>query len=122
VERECDECGEVYTAQRSTSKYCSDLCRKRALRNPQGGEPVVTGAAAAVRRELELAGRLDTALGQIALELATALESPKSTGSAKASLARELAVAMDRALAGVAVADDPMDELKRVRDRKRGLA
>lgn len=36
--RSCDYCGKVYTAQRSTSKFCSATCRSKA-RHFRQGEP-----------------------------------------------------------------------------------
>jgi hypothetical protein len=51
--------------------------------------------------------------------LASRVESPHETGSAVAALSRELRTVLDVALAGVAVAADPVDELRVLRDRKR---
>ena len=118
MERNCDTCGEPYTAQRSTSRYCSDVCRKRAQR----ADGVTGTAHGATLAELTTAGVTDTARGQIALALAAALDSPSSLGSAKAAIAKELAAALERAMAGVKVANDPLDELSLLRDRKRGSA
>jgi len=72
-----------------------------------------------VTRELEAAGRLDTWAGQVALELAYRVASPHETGAAVASLYKQFREAMAEALAGVAVAADPLDEIRARRDRKR---
>jgi len=73
----------------------------------------------AVTRELEAVGRLDTVAGQVALELAYRVASPHETGAAVASLYKQFREAMAEALAGVAVAADPLDEIRARRDRKR---
>lgn len=39
--RICNSCGKVYTAQRTTSKYCSDTCRSRAHRRRHRLDPLV---------------------------------------------------------------------------------
>jgi len=118
VVRECDTCAQPYEAKRSTSRYCSDLCRKRSQR----GTGESSGTYAALSAELDAAGVLGTGKASIVLALAEAMDSPSASASGKAALARELAAAMDRALADVKVADDPLDELSRLRDRKRGSA
>lgn len=50
--------------------------------------------------------RADTVEGLVALQLAARIENPATTGSAVAALTRELAAAMERALAGVKVEAD----------------
>jgi hypothetical protein len=54
-----------------------------------------------------------------ALEVAKRASSPTETGAAVAALMRVFALTMDRALEGVAVAADPLDELRLRRDRLR---
>lgn len=116
----CEACGQGFEAKRSTARFCSDTCRKRSERS--SGAESGGRSFRAVYAELEAVGRLETADGQIALTLAEALDSGQTSGSAKAQLARELLAVRAKAMAGVKVADDPMDELKRLRDQKRGLA
>jgi len=70
-------------------------------------------------RELEAAGRLQTAFGQVAVELARRIGSRRETGAAVVALARELGATMTAALAGVADAADPLDEIRARRDLKR---
>jgi len=79
-----------------------------------------SGLMAAVRRELDEAGRLESALGQAALELARNVGSPVNSGASVASLVKQLRETMADALKGAATADDALDELRKRRDRKRG--
>ncbi len=131
MQRQCDQCGRVYTARRARSRFCGGTCGKRAQRagtagiGPRAG--VLDGEEAppselerAVTRELESIGRLDTVAGQVALELAYRIGSGHETGAATAALARELGATMTIALGGVAqTAADPLDEIRARRDRKR---
>lgn len=136
-QRACDHCGVAYEAKRKTSRFCGVNCRNRHARHPElavldggsgsptpgGGSPASTSPTVdAVRRELAAVDRLDSIAGSAALQLAAALDSPTETGSAKASLARQLVATLEVAMKGVKVADDPLDELKRRRDQKQGLA
>jgi hypothetical protein len=131
--RACDSCGSLYQPHRSTSRYCSGTCRKRAQRSglarpvaerapapaaPRGGQPVGT-LHAAVLAELKAAGRDTSALGQACLALATRIDFGQSeTGSALASLTRELRGSLSAALETAAGAPDALDELAEAR-RKR---
>lgn len=131
MERQCDACGATYEAKRSTSKFCKTAScvsarrreRKRKQRGPSNvivgefGEQTDDGLTAHVRAELESAGRLNTAAGRLALAVADRLEhhTVKDTGSAYASLARELSAAMERAVAGARV-EGPVDELRQRRE------
>lgn len=144
MERSCNLCGTLYSPKRATSQYCSTACRTRATRLRQSGvraplaalTPTEAPAAAAppaptadglvlslvtsTRKQLEAAERLDTILGQQALVLATRLELTTGidTGSSLAAVSKELRAVMAEALAGVAVAEDPIDELRRRRELK----
>lgn len=69
-------------------------------------------------RELEAAGRLETVLGQQAVKLAERMCSQFDTGSATASVSRELRAVMDAALAGAPKAADSLDELANRRKLK----
>jgi hypothetical protein len=134
-QRPCDHCGKAYEAKRKTSRFCGVNCRNRHARHPElavvdggtsappaGAPPSTSPTVDAVRRELAAVDRLDSIAGSAALQLAAALDSPTETGSAKASLARQLVATLEVAMKGVKVADDPLDELKRRRDQKLGLA
>lgn len=134
MQRNCDYCGKPYEAKRTTSRFCKDSCRVQ--NNQRGGgvtslstakpaeQPTVIPAeqplVAAVGAELAAAERLHTSLGQQALYLATRIAAASfDTGSSIASMNRELRETMLRALDGVKVADDPLDEVARRRDAKR---
>jgi len=130
MQRECESCGRFYAAQRASSRFCGDTCGKRAQRSRAAGIPPraasLDGHEAppselerATIRELEAAGRLQSVAGQVALELAYRVASPYESGAAVASLAKQFGEAMDRALAGVDRAADPLDEIRARRDRKR---
>ena len=69
----------------------------------------------ALRAELIAAGRLNSSQGQLALVLASLLET--ATGSALVAVSRELRAVRERALgSSVPPTDDLLDELKRRRD------
>lgn len=143
MDRTCEVCSTQYVAKRATSKYCSGACRKRAAdrreaeraadraASSQVSEPAAARPAPSteltdrIAAELEAAGRLDSIAGRQALLLARRLEDPETSfGSAAASLSRELREVMAEAMAGVALADDPVerfrDELRERRERKHG--
>ncbi len=130
MHRRCDECGIAYDARRASSRFCGGTCGKRAQRARAAGIPLRAsnlddlGAAPselvqAVTRELEAAGRGGSVAGQLAVLLARRVGSRRETGAATAALARELSATMTKALAGVANAADPLDEIRARRDRKR---
>lgn len=132
MERSCDNCGGAYEAKRPSSRFCSDLCRKRSSRSPvptesfgsvhtDGGEvvrfvgPVETAAVGLI----DLRQMTGTPQAEMALALARRLDSPKETGSAVASMTKQLRDLMDDLdRRGVRVAD-PLDELRSRREAKR---
>lgn len=137
----CKECGKVIEAKTRARVFCGTTCRKRAserdkaVRKSGGLAPVSSispaetpdlpseaALVATTRRELEEAGVADTVNGQIALRLAEKLSQPGDTGSAMASLARQLATAMSDALASGTKKADALDELAAWRDRKASSA
>lgn len=142
MERICDACGESYLAKRATSRYCSDRCRKRALRAraaevvaidpgkkrrtrsrkppPPADEPSV---AAATKTDLAAVGRLAGPLGQAAMVLAGRIDAHRDTGSALAAVTKEWRATMSAATAGVKREANPLDELRERREaRRRGSA
>lgn len=140
-QRPCNHCGEVYDAKRPQSKFCGARCRNRHSRHPELAkvvalskrakakakadesdetQPSISSTSAAVRQQLIEAERLDTFQGQAALQLASSLDSPSETGSAKAALARQLAATMELAMAGVKRVGDPVDELRARRAKRQG--
>ena len=132
MERACDSCRTRYTARSPLSRYCSSRCAKRAQRtglSRSAAEPAVvavvpSGAGAvetAIRDALEAAGRLSTPLGEVALVLARRLDAPGGeSGSALASVARQLAMTLAAVTADVPPADNLLHELRIRRDRKLG--
>lgn len=127
MERRCLWCEESFSTERSTARWCSERCRKRAQRAgfvvdaevDESPRPAIV--ALAVERELEQAGVLDTILGCQALLLAATLDETKETGPAVAA-SKELRVVMRLALAARAPVADEVDELRAARDRKRAAA
>lgn len=127
-QRPCDQCGTAYSAKRPASRFCSPLCRKRASRSPVPATPIAITATpvdppsesttAVVRAALIEHGRLLTPHGMTALRIAERLDSPSETGAAIASLSTKLTESMDRALDGVNVVDDPLDELRARRAKR----
>lgn len=127
MQRSCDSCGKPYEARRKTSRFCSDTCRMRNQRAPKSREPVSpkpsgTDLQSVTERELAAVGRLETVLGQQAIELAGRISSSHETGAAIASLSKEFRAVMEAAMEGVGVAADPLDELRARRERKRSTA
>jgi len=127
VQRNCDRkaCGVAYEAKRRTSKFCSDDCRVRNASEskvvdlPPPAEALTAPAvAAAVRVELESAGRVESTLGQAALRLAARIDGGGDTGAGMASLSRELRATMDAALRDAAKSADLLDELAARREQK----
>lgn len=132
------DCGQVFEAKRGWAKYCGKQCSVRASRAGQLGEPTPAPPGATGRRkrqavkvnvtlarytraELAAVERLETAAGQAALVLALRIDGGGAeTGSALASMVKEHAAAMERALSESAP-DDPVkarqDEVARRRER-----
>ncbi len=129
---QCHQCGQPFEAERPHAKWCSATCRKQNQRasgasvtelRPAGQaeeEPVEVGpVTGATWRKLEEAERLDTPEGMTALALAHRLDhGGRDTGSALASVARELRATLAEALKGAAVEADPVDEIRARRERK----
>lgn len=122
------------------AKFCADVeCErararlrqresKRRAREDQaaelGGDQLrpAGGVYAATLHALTEAGRMHTPAGQQALALAHRLDhGAADTGSSLASLGKQHLAALEEALKNLAVADDPVDELK-ARRRARSSA
>ncbi len=141
--RACDACRKLYEPKRSTSKYCSSLCRTRASRagtsTPRtatvidvtgmgeafagallGGDRPDEGAVTrATRKALEDADRLETVAGASALALARRVDSPMTdTGSAMATVVRELRAVMAEATKGTAAKTSPQGLRDELADRR----
>ena len=119
-------CGTTFTAKDRRARYCSDRCRKRGQRGTVVELPAETDTSrGAVEeqtyRELEQAGQLDTARGQMCLVLARRLDRPGvDTGSAVSTVAARLDDLMAKATRGTGAATAPQqlrDELAARRAR-----
>jgi hypothetical protein len=127
--RPCDSCGTPYEAKRAASRFCSSRCRVRSSRSPAKAvdapaapltDPATSGLLIATTAALEAAHVLDNALGQLAIEVSLRIVNPAETGASVASLAKQLRETMTAALnTSEEVVADPLDELRRRRDRKR---
>jgi hypothetical protein len=130
VKVSCQECGKLFEAKRRGALFCGQTCRKRSssrdIEARKEGQivPITAisppetpvqrreaGLVATTRAKLEEAEAIDTVPGQIALRLAEKLAQPGDTGSAMASLARQLSAAMAEALAAGTKQADGIDEL-----------
>ena len=130
ISKQCDNCGNTFDAIRPTRRWCSDSCGRRYRRqNPAGApqplRPLPTpadgdpGLLVAVQAELRAIGQLETPLGRLAELLAERLVGAGSPSGA-AAVSRELSRVLASIRTHPAEADDPLDELRRRRDRKRG--
>ncbi len=84
---------------------------------PMGVSRKITTAA---RRELEQAGKLGSALGNTVLALASRLDAGADSASGMAAMAKELRTLMAALGAGQVMALDPVDDLKKRREQRRG--
>ena len=120
--RNCDTCQVSYEALRNSSKYCSDVCRKRSQRAPMAPiaplavvTSVVPSAGPlflATSRELETVDQLGSSLGQSCLLIARRLdEGLMDTGGSIAALVREHRATLAEAVASGRVAADPLDQI-----------
>lgn len=118
--RKCESCGAVMPAQqgRGRPRKVCESCRptRSAARVVQlDGEPVrkrdEPALVAAVRAQLVDAGREATVDGVLALELAGRIVDKMTTGAAVATLSRELAATLERAVRGARVEADPVADL-----------
>lgn len=131
--RACDACGVDYEAKRPQARFCSDLCRKRASRNPRltkatpaTAAPVAATTAHSVtsrteQRIVDLGLELDPGAA-VALVLARRLDSDAETGAAVATLAKQYAAYMEDLGKRGKRAADPLDELQQRLLRKVGGA
>jgi hypothetical protein len=129
----CHGCGESFTAKSPSAKWCRPGCKKHKQRHPDPAageldelEPAETSLVAALRKELQDAGVLDTVDAQQALVLARSMTKVDASGISGLSkeLSRVKAAALGQ-VPTVAAADepaDPDDELRNKRDAKRQAA
>lgn len=121
--KSCEVCSTRFEAQRSSSKFCTPKCRSVAFQrrhaNAEAGpaQEAEGPTLVAVRAQLVAAGRSGTYLGAAAIKLAERIDSSTAV-MGFAALVKQLEATMGAALAGVKVADDPVDEVRALRDRK----
>lgn len=128
----CAECGKKFEAASPRAKFCKTPgCRKAASRRPskrgakEAADPAPSGVYSQgallgqTISDLTAAGVLETIPGRSAVALAYRIESPMETGSAAASMTRELSRLVEEAKTLQSKSIDPLDELKNLRDRKR---
>lgn len=138
MEREC-ACGRRFTQKpgpgrpRRKCEVCSPpearrpaapaLSRPAAVVELQFAAPAAIpgprGVVAATQDALEAAGRAETPLGAIALQLARTVVEGGHTASGLAALSKELRSALSAALEGAPQAPDLVDELRERRARRR---
>lgn len=125
VTKTCAGCGRSFEAGNARRRTCSDRCRKSASRKsriaPVGepADPIVSAETAPGRlwratfAELTAADRVDTPLGQLALEHAAALDNPQrgDTGSARAALSKEYRAALAEAMKDAETESDELDDI-----------
>jgi hypothetical protein len=134
MEITCQSCSTRFNARRD-AKFCSARCRNRGhrlggasvaevvpLSGPDPAAPDVKPLVATVEKKLRAAERLETPAGQMALVLAERLAAGLDTGSALATLSKQLSSLLEDALAGAKVEPDALDELKARRERKAASA
>ncbi|GAA2516742.1 hypothetical protein [Winogradskya humida] len=128
-------CGVVFQAQRSTARFHSPACRKRASRAPQQevapqpataddrvpAAPAGSDFEVATRRELDRLGQVDTMLGLQVLIVARRMSAGTETGSALATLSKEHSRLMS-ALGAAEKQADPVDQVGKRREEKRARA
>jgi hypothetical protein len=90
---------------------------QRASEEAAETEDAPGGCEITVLAELEQYNRVETVRGQIAIALARRIDASKAV-MGFAALTKELDRALDAALAGVEVAEDPIDQIRRRRDEK----
>lgn len=128
--RSCGACGRDLT-DRPRAKFCGPQCRANATKRRAKGVPelLTVGEAAPVEStgcySATLAALVDVAresspMGTAALALARRIDTGTDSGSALASAVKQLRETLDAALDGTKVAADPLDELRRRREAKRG--
>lgn len=118
--RNCESCQSAFFAARSDAKFCSTKCRKRNARGTNRLELSDNGGAvsSATFAELDSIGKTDTALGQLALELAASIDLRADPLSARASAAKELRSILEALGRHAPAAGDELDEIAQARKRR----
>lgn len=120
MERACDLCGELYEAQRSTSRFHAPKCRVAWAKGARPAAelppppPPSTKVGDALAVELQQLGVAESYEGVVALGLARQLDNGTITGTAYVSLSKEL----DRRVESLRLkAERPDDPAKAIKDR-----
>ena len=121
----CQACGEDFEARRRDAKFCSTRCRKRAQRHPgsraavdQGTSVAAIGLVIATEAELEAAGKTDSVLGQLAIQLARRVATAGPAESGFSGLVKEFRAVRAEVLGRDQKQSDPVDEVKQRREAK----
>lgn len=134
MKKKCEACGDTFEAKRASRRTCTERCRKRLQRKPAAAvvqlaavqafadEPQDPGPSLAAgktetltRRELEAAGRLDTALGVVAVIAAQQVDALlvlTDTGSGIKARIEAHRSALAEALKDAKTADDPLSKIR----------
>jgi hypothetical protein len=114
----CAQCGTVFAAERSTARFCSDMCRKRARRGTRpakaGGEALAGPGAVEIhtRGELLDAQALDTAMGQAALTLAVRIDAGNEPGGIQSQMVARLGDVLATIKAQAPPVADPLTAIR----------
>lgn len=126
MDRVCLECSTVFTARRSTARFCTDLCRTRARVKRQsagGSSPSARGverAGAPTRPliyesavvEFERGGVSGSVAATQALSIAILLDDAGTADASRSGLSREFSRLRAEALRDVPTPGDPVDEIR----------
>jgi hypothetical protein len=132
MQRNCEWCGRQFSAVKVSARFCGDTCKHRNQRAPKSqanGQTNGNGkaapqqvdgtVAAIIRRELEALGLDATVPGHLVLDLAQRIDSPNTSDSSRAPLAREVMKMRDQLLRTVVDENDPLEILQERRRAKR---
>lgn len=133
MQRNCAWCGKSFEFKKPQATYCSGSCRATAAKERKAGpraEPTaapapqraVSGLVDSVLAELEVLGKVDSADGQLALELAGRIVSAPGMNTGVAALSKELSRVRAEVRASSTATVDLVDELAKRRDEKRKRA
>lgn len=126
--RVCEVCGAAFEARTARARFCSNTCTQRSRRATRDrsrirlAPPLVVPPSmeAALRRDLNDAGLLDTVGGQQALLLVERMGSAEESGASVAALSKELRALLAVLFETATTVEDPLEALRRSRDAKRG--
>lgn len=131
--RACDYCGQSFEANRPAHRFCSDGCRAKAHKAGMTPQPTaqlptppsepVACVLAATLAELQALGATSTPSGQLALSLASLIDTPPfGSLGAVAGWAREHRAALAEcreAAAARPIVQSALDEVRARREAKR---